>query len=210
MAKRSKTSKVTIRMRHRSPAEAIRDTIRRALGDKTPPTGTLRFRTFKNIGGRPAQFAEWLPESSSLGSIGVVGRGPSPVSIAIGKKYPQMRGKHYTAMHRTNVRSLPRAWRKGVMAHELFHTKPIIGKSELLAHMVGGYRGLSGGGVKGAVRQIGHYKRSRPELYRTLLKRTGGAGAAVSLALLTAYLLRRKKKKVKDTEDVEDAGKKMS
>lgn len=48
-----------------------------------------------------------------------------------------------------------------VVNHEGFHLKPIIGKSEILAHIYGGLKGKKGKlDYKGALKQYGHLWRS--------------------------------------------------
>lgn len=64
-----------------------------------------------------------------------------------------------------------------VVHHEAFHLKPIVGKSETLAHIVGGLRSRKGAiSPMGAVKDYGHLWRTRPA--RALIEH-GVAGGGV-------------------------------
>lgn len=119
---------------------------------------------------------------------------------------PDMRtGKNTIYLHKKlNMKDnagLSGLTRRGTLAHESYHAnKPILGKSETLAHLAGGFhnnRNSSvGSKVKDMAKQYGHLWRTRPA-------RAGLEHAAVAAGAYGAYRLGKKvfgKKKDKKDE----------
>ncbi len=107
--------------------------------------------------------------------------------------------------------NIPREFRRLVIAHEAFHAKtPILGKSEILAHLYGGWK--AGKGTErvwarnfensdgsqamgtGALNQLGHLISTRPKRFA----REIGLVALPALAGYTAYRIMRRRKEEAD------------
>lgn len=88
--------------------------------------------------------------------------------------------------------------RRGVLAHEAFHaSKPVLGHSETLAHLAGGFhnhRNSSiGGKVKDMAKQYGHLWRAQP--HRAIAEHAIAAAGAYGAYRLGKKLFGKKKDK---------------
>lgn len=99
----------------------------------------------------------------------------------------------YNPTQKRNINLVNRDWFKGnsrakrrmVLAHEAFHSRtPVLGHSELAAHMYGGWKANQGlkrlwsGDGTGAINQIGHLAKTRPDRFGVELALLAGAGYA--------------------------------
>lgn len=79
----------------------------------------------------------------------------------------------------------PRSKRRMVLAHEAFHARtPVLGRSEIAAHLYGGWKANKGGkrvwsgDGTGALNELGHLARTRPDRLGIELALLAGAGYA--------------------------------
>lgn len=95
---------------------------------------------------------------------------------ALGTIYKNNAGKKVSLVDE-GLRKEPKAFRRMVIAHEAFHAKtPIIGRSETLAHLYGGFRsGAKPTSENGVFGQYGHLWKTRPLLAAAEHAVAGGA-----------------------------------
>lgn len=174
-----------------------------ALCSASKHTKTAARHTMPNYGGSSFSYAN--KQEMVAGSLrqrpirAILGMVPKEQRRAAVKElHKQMRGMAagtiaYNPTQKRSINLVDRDWFKGnsrakrrmVLAHEAFHSRtPVLGTSEIAAHMYGGWKANKGvkrvwsGDGTGAINQLGHLAQTRPERLGIELALLAGAGYA--------------------------------
>jgi len=109
----------------------------------------------------------------------------SEVEPPSGTYYTDFKNRPVVVINRDDYKLLPKMGRRNVIAHEFFHANnPILGRSEILAHIYGGIKSKDKiFGNFGPVNMLRHLAKGRPGRFATELGVLGSLGLGTYLGI---------------------------